>query len=91
MEQDYRNLPYGQSQAPVLSIGQWVITLLIMIIPIVNIIMLIVWATGNTENPNRKNWAIAQLIFVAIGIAIWILFFSTLMGFVSGMMGAMGS
>ncbi|HCX60005.1 MAG: hypothetical protein WCY87_00035 [Candidatus Cloacimonadales bacterium] len=90
MEQDNRNLVYSQNQAPVLSIGQWIITLLIMVIPIVNIIMLIVWAVGSTENPNRKNWAIAQLIFMAIGVVIWILLFSTFMGMMSGMMGSIG-
>ncbi|HCM15362.1 MAG TPA: hypothetical protein DHW79_05375 [Candidatus Cloacimonas sp.] len=90
MEQDIRNLVYSQNQAPVLSIGQWIITLLIMVIPIVNIIMLIVWAVGSTENPNRKNWAIAQLIFMAIGVVIWILLFSTFMGMMSGMMGSIG-
>ena len=90
MEQDNRNLVYSQNQAPVLSIGQWIITLLIMVIPIVNIIMLFVWAVGSTENPNRKNWAIAQLIFMAIGVVIWILLFSTFMGMMSGMMGSIG-
>ena len=90
MEQDNRNLVYSQNQAPVLSIGQWIITLLIMVIPIVNIIMLFVWAVGRTENPNRKNWAIAQLIFMAIGVVIWILLFSTFMGMMSGMMGSIG-
>ena len=90
MEQDNRNLVYSQNHAPVLSIGQWIITLLIMVIPIVNIIMLIVWAVGSTENPNRKNWAIAQLIFMAIGVVIWILLFSTFMGMMSGMMGSIG-
>ena len=71
--------------APVLTIGNWIITMLIMCVPIVNIGMLIVWAASSTENPNRKNWAIAQLIFMAIGVVLWIL----MAGMIAGMMGGM--
>lgn len=67
-----RNYGGYNAEAPVMTVGNWIVTMLIMIIPIVNIVMLIVWAASSNDNPNRKNWAIAQLIFVAIGILIWI-------------------
>jgi hypothetical protein len=73
--------------APVMSIGNWIVTMIILIIPLVNIIMLIVWAASSSENPNRKNWAIAQLIFMGIGIVLYILLFSTIIGLVGGMSG----
>lgn len=71
--------------APVMTVGNWVITMLIMCVPLVNIVMLIVWAASSTENPNRKNWAVAQLIFVAISIVFGIL----MAGVFAGMMGSM--
>lgn len=67
-----RNMGIYNAEAPVMTVGNWIVTMLIMIVPLVNIVMLIVWAASSTENPNRKNWAIAQLIFMAIGILIWI-------------------
>ncbi|WP_010255852.1 hypothetical protein [Myroides injenensis] len=57
----------------VMSVGDWIVTLLIMLIPLVNIVMLFVWGFDNNGNRNRANWAKAQLIFMAIGIGLWIL------------------
>lgn len=66
-----------KQSAPIMSVKDWVITLLIMIIPIVNIVFLIIWAFGNDNalNPSKRNWAKAQLIFMVIGIIISILSF----------------
>ncbi|WP_267740023.1 hypothetical protein [Myroides injenensis] len=57
----------------VMSVGDWIVTLLIMLIPLVNIVMLFVWGFDSNGNRNRANWAKAQLIFMAIGIGLWIL------------------
>ena len=32
-----------EEKAPVMSVGEWMVTLLILFIPIVNIIMLFIW------------------------------------------------
>ncbi len=56
-----------------LSVGSYVIMFLISAIPIVNIIMLFVWGFGN-GNRNKKNWARAQLIIMAVVIVLCILF-----------------
>ncbi|MCL2016195.1 MAG: hypothetical protein FWG68_08125 [Defluviitaleaceae bacterium] len=63
--------PSGQnlSEAP-MSLGDWLIVLLIGIIPCVNIIMLIVWAVSSTGNVNRKHYAQAFIIFNIIVYAI---------------------
>ena len=66
----------NQQQAPVISTKDWVITLLIRIIPVVGFIMLFVWAFGSNDNPNRANWAKAALIMIAIGIVLSIIFFA---------------
>jgi hypothetical protein len=73
-------------QAAVVSTKDWVLTYLIMIIPLVNIIMLFVWAFSTTENPNKSNWAKARLIWMAIGIALFILlWFTVLAGMMAGL------
>jgi hypothetical protein len=68
------------SQAKVMSFGDWMITILITAIPIVNIIMIIVWAVSSTDNPNRVNWARATLAWFGIIIALYILFFIIIFG-----------
>lgn len=53
-----------------LSMGEWVLTILIMGIPCVNIVMLFVWAFGKSGNLNRRNFCRAELIFMAIGAVL---------------------
>ncbi|RPH36263.1 hypothetical protein EHM92_04805 [bacterium] len=50
------------------------ITILLSAIPIVNIVMLFVWAFGSSTNPSKANWAKATLIWMVIGIALAIIF-----------------
>jgi uncharacterized integral membrane protein len=47
---------------------------LVMIIPIVNIIMMFVWAFGE-GNPTKKNYFKASLLWAAIIIAIYAVVF----------------
>ena len=35
------------NQAPVLSLGDWIITLIVLAIPLVNLVMLFVWGFGS--------------------------------------------
>ena len=60
-------------QSPVMSTGQFLGTLLLMMIPIAGFILTIVWACGGTDNLNRRNLARAKLILIAIGIVLCIL------------------
>ncbi len=77
--------------APVMSVKDWMITYLIFIIPIVNIIMLFVWAfgSGSTANPNKINFAKANLIWAAIVIVLCIIIF--VIAFIIGMLLASSS
>jgi len=50
---------------PSMKVSEWLITLLLTCIPVVNIIMLIIWSLDTKGNPNRRNIAIAVLIFMA--------------------------
>lgn len=55
------------------TIGEWMITYLITLIPLVNIVLVCIWAFDSNTKPSKKNWAKASLIWMAIGIAIMIL------------------
>jgi hypothetical protein len=57
----------------VMSVGEWMITLLVLGLPIINIIMYIVWALDTTGNPNRRNFCRASLLWFAIMMAVSIL------------------
>lgn len=64
-------VPAPQGEEPY-SIGKFLGCMLLSLIPCVNIIMLFVWAFAD-GNTSRKNWAKAQLIFVAIIVVLYIL------------------
>jgi hypothetical protein len=63
-----------QRQAEEVTLGEWMITILLSAIPIVNIVMLFVWAFGSNTNPSKANWAKATLIWMVIGVVLAILF-----------------
>lgn len=65
-----------QKQASDMSVGEWLITMLIMIIPIVNIVMLFIWAFGSPDK--RRNYARASLIWMAISIGLIIIFYGAI-------------
>ncbi|MBV1756891.1 MAG: hypothetical protein KMY55_03515 [Dethiosulfatibacter sp.] len=56
------------------SMNEWLITLIILMIPIVNLIMPFVWAFGGGSNPSKSNFFKAQIIVVLVGIVLWFLF-----------------
>ena len=62
-----------------MSVGDWIVTYLIMIIPIINIIMLFMWAFGDTAFITKKNWAKGNLILIAFITAAY-LFFGLIVG-----------
>lgn len=62
---------YGK-QDPVTT-GGWLLTFLVMMIPIVNLFMPFIWAFGSNTQPSKKSWARASLITTLIGILLSIL------------------
>ena len=62
----------GHQQAPVVSVKEWLITNLIMMIPLVNLIMMLVWAFSSNTNPNKANYFKAALILFAIVMVIYL-------------------
>lgn len=87
-EEDYetrptkRNKPMRNDSSDAISLKEWIITLLITFIPIVNIVMYFVWSFGSTATETKKNWAKASLIWIAVGFVISILF----SGFITSML-----
>lgn len=55
-----------------MTVGRWMITLIVLMIPIVNIVMMLVWAFGS-GNECRSNYSKALLIFILISVAVVIL------------------
>lgn len=62
----------GHQQAPVVSVKEWLLTNLILMIPLVNIVMMLVWAFGSNTNPNKANYFKAALILFAIVMVIYL-------------------
>jgi hypothetical protein len=53
-----------------LGVGSYLGMFILMAIPLVNIVALIMWLVGSTTNKNKKNFAIAAILFSIIMIAI---------------------
>jgi ABC-type multidrug transport system permease subunit len=60
--------------APVISLGEWIITFIVLAIPLVNIIMLFVWGFSSGTNPSKQNFCRAALILYAICFVLFFLF-----------------
>lgn len=58
--------------------GGWLGRIILTCIPVVGIIMLFVWAFGNTPQKSLQTWARAQLIFLLILTAV--IFFFAVVG-----------
>lgn len=58
---------------PPLSVGQYIGMFLLMAIPIVNLVLVLVWAFGGSVNRNKKNYARAVLIVMLISIVLAII------------------
>ena len=55
----------------IITTSEWIITKLIMFIPIVNIVMLIIWAFNQKTNINKSNWAKANLIIMVFRVMFY--------------------
>lgn len=64
----------------IVSIGDWIITLILVCIPVVNFIMLLVWAFSSSTPVSKANWAKATLLLMIISIVLMLLFWGSIMG-----------
>ena len=75
----------SENNEPV-SLGEWMITMLVLCIPLVNIIMILVWAFSSGTKPSKANFFKAYLVFVLIGAVLGFIFASSIIGMLSAMM-----
>lgn len=61
-----------------LTFGDWMMTILIMAIPLVNVVAIIYWAASSSTNINKQNYARASIAWFFIGLVIF--FFLSLIG-----------
>jgi heme/copper-type cytochrome/quinol oxidase subunit 2 len=82
-----QSIPVNDSpQYTPISVGEWVITIIIIAIPIVGFIMLFVWGFGSNTQPSKANWAKATLIMIGISIVLSFLFLGSLLGIMGSLM-----
>ena len=55
--------------SPTITKGEWFLYIVLQMIPVVNLVMLIVYALDNTK-PSRANLAKVNLILLAVGFVI---------------------
>lgn len=66
------------NDAPIISLGEWLLTLFITAIPIAGFVMLFVWGFGAGTNPTKANFAKATLVFMVIGVVLWFVIFGAI-------------
>ena len=66
-EESVREERREENQAEVLSMGDYLLMLILMAIPVVNFIVCIFWIISGNSNPNKRNFAKAWLILAVIG------------------------
>lgn len=55
-----------------MTVGDWMLTLLVLAIPCVNLVMYLYWAFSGTGNVNRQNFCKASILWFLIIVGIWI-------------------
>lgn len=69
----FRSCEPSPLETPI-SIGDWVLTLIVLGIPVVNIILYLYWAFSDSTAPSKKNYCRACILLVVILSAVGILF-----------------
>ena len=75
MEQTTVNGQSVQPQAPYVnqehtSTGSWFLTIFLTSIPLVNFILLLVWAFSHSTPLSKRNWARAMLIWMLVAFVL---------------------
>ena len=64
----------GISDTRPMTVSDWMFTLLVLAIPLVNIVMYLVWAFSSTGNVNRQNFCKASIYWFLIILGIYLVF-----------------
>ncbi len=68
------NAQLVETEPQPVSLGHWILTLIVLAIPLVNIIMLFVWGFASGVQPSKRNFCRAYLVILAIVFVVAILF-----------------
>lgn len=68
------NAQFAAGESSPVSLGDWILTLIILAIPIVGLVMLFVWGFSSGTHPSKQNYCRAVLIFALIGFVLVFLF-----------------
>ena len=69
--QQYSQNRNEQSDNSPMDLKDWILTLIVLLIPCVGIVMYFVWAFESNGNINRRNFCRAQLIIFAVLLGIY--------------------
>ena len=63
----------ARESSPV-SLGDWMITLIVLAIPIVGLVMLFVWGFSSGTHPSKQNYCRATLILALVALVLVFMF-----------------
>lgn len=64
------NTPLAARESAPVSLGDWILTLIILAIPIVGLVMLFVWGFSSSTQPSKQNFCRASLILYLIALVL---------------------
>lgn len=74
MEQAAQNAPVSEKETQAVSVGEWVLVLLMPLIPCVGwlvwLVMMFVWGFGENVKPSKKTFARASLIVALVALVL---------------------
>ncbi len=76
----------SDSNNSVMSVVDWIIVLILMAIPLVNLIVLCIWAFGGSTPLVKANFAKAALIMMVIGFVLTFLLWGSIAAMIAGSM-----
>jgi|GEM_PF-2522232 len=71
METEHDILYRKWNQEEIVPMHDWLLTLLIMFVPILNIVMILRWSLSPNTNANKLNFVKAQVIVFILAALVW--------------------
>ena len=62
----------SNSEYKPMTVGNWLLTFILLAIPLVNVVMLLVWALGATTHPSKMTFGLANFVILAITTSFYI-------------------
>jgi hypothetical protein len=73
---------YDRNSEP-MKLGDWLVTFLLLVIPIANLVLPFVWAFGSDVNKSKKTFFQCYLILMAVSLVLSIIMWSALISMLS--------